>query len=339
MSGRGSARLAEALLRLVLEEEDGIAPLGAVEWTGIARIGIRNAVLIRCTDRLSGRGAEPPPATADLVRRERERARAMLDAMQAVATQCRALGVGFLYPRALQHLPDMGRDLDLLLLSCSTEVDARLRAELHAVPLPAGLRGRIGGSTSYRLPGCPAVLDVQHGRLGVVGEHKTFPAALLRRRRPRTVAGRTFDVPSEEDQLLLQGMLRVYGRTALRLSDIASTILLLRSHSVDWDYVIRTARELAILPGLSCYLTYVDQIHAGALGGRLPCPDVARRLLSQSWGRVRFEGDEYRFPAAAVNCRLYLQRLATDLRSRRWSSAGRLGLIPAVAGAALCGRA
>ncbi len=338
MSRERESRLAAALLRLLLGRSGAEEFGDERDWAVVARIGAENAVLVRCTERLQAAGVHPPACVTDAAARLAARARAMLDAAAAVGDLCRSRGIPFIYPKLLQHVPDMGRDLDLLVLPRSAELDGHLRRALGAVPLPTGLRERITGAASYRIPGCPAVLDVLHGRLGVLGEQTGFPATLLRRSRPVATGGK-FDVPSPEDQLVLQGMQRVYGRTGIRLGEVVATVRLLRHETLDWDYVMATARETAIHSGLACYLSYVGQIHAEAVGEPLPCPPAARSLMRGHWGRVHFRGGGYRFPAAAVNCRLYLRRLADGLASGRWAELGRLGLMPAVAAATLHGRA
>src|SRR2546430_15679179 len=78
-----------------------------------------------------------------------------------------------------------GDDVDLLLLERSPRVDRRILAELDAATLGRDLGGRIAGTTTYAVSGCPSPLDVQHGRLGVVGGHRTVPPVLLRQRRGR----------------------------------------------------------------------------------------------------------------------------------------------------------
>jgi hypothetical protein len=130
--------------------------------------------------------------------------------------------------------------------------------------------------------------------------------------------------------MVLQGMRRVYGRRSFRLTDVIATVTALRVPGLDWGYVIRTARALGMLPGLSCYLSYVDQIHRALYGGDL-IPQAPRAGLTlEGWGRFAFRGAAYRFPAARVGGRLYWQELRTALTTRNWSAASRLGLLPAV---------
>jgi hypothetical protein len=125
-------------------------------------------------------------------------------------------------------------------------------------------------------------------------------------------------------------MRRVYGRRSFRLTDVVATVAALSTPGFDWSYVIRTARALGMLLGLSCYLSYVDQIHR-ALYGRDLITGAARDGLSLAgWGTFAFRGAAYRFPAVRVGRRLYWQELRTALGTRNWPAASRLGLLPAV---------
>src|SRR5207245_846381 len=62
----------------------------------------------------------------------------------------------------------------------------------------------------------------------------------------------------------LQGMSRVAGRRSFRLAHAAATIRIIRGPPLDWGFVVSVAQHMGVLPGLCCYLSYVDQIY-GAL--------------------------------------------------------------------------
>ena len=326
------------LVRLLLDG-DASGPVTGSEWDAFLRISVQNGVVIRAVERLRTLGAAVPAVASATAHAYRVRARAMLDAMARVGEFCDAHRIDWCLPRALQHLPDMGRDIDFLVDADGGRFDRLLRCELGALPVPHGLRSSIAGSSEYRLPGCPAVLDIRFRRLGVVGEDTRFAADLLRRCRTMDVGRRRFNVPRDEDRLVLQAMQRVYGRTGIRVADAVSSIALVRRGDLDWSAVLRRSATLGIAPGLSCYLSYLDRIHTELYGVPLPCPPIARNLIGAGWGRVRFDGDRYRFPVFAVNCRLYLARFASDAVRGRWASAGRLCLLPAVAVAAAGERA
>jgi hypothetical protein len=338
MSACPEAGLASSLGRLVLDGA-GWAPSVEQEWAEFLQLAVTNGVVIRALDRLHARGTVIPPSLAGAVEAQRTRARQMFEAMHRVAELCTTHGVDWCYPKAPDRLPDSGRDLDLLVASGSQRLDGLLRRELGAVPLERGFRFELAGSTQYRFPSWPAALDVQRGRLGVAGEHSGFPAELLRRSGPIEVAGCRYIVPRSEDRLVLQGLQMIYGRDAIRLTDVVSTVTLVQRGDLDWDEITGTAARAGIVPGLSCYLTYVDQIHGDLFGTPLACPPQARRLMQGRWGRVTFARGRYRFPTIAVNGRLYLRRLSSDFAHGRWGSAARLFLLPGIAVATVVRRA
>src|SRR5439155_18427394 len=111
--------------------------------------------------------------------------------------------------QGVSDYPDFGDDVDLLVLTRSTRVDGGIIEGLPASPVPRDWGERIAGAVTYRVTGCPSPLDVQHGRLGIVGEHDAFPQVLIEHARVTVVEGIEFAEPPPEDQLVLQGMQRV----------------------------------------------------------------------------------------------------------------------------------
>jgi hypothetical protein len=246
-----------------------------------------------------------------------------------VSSVCTANGIDFLFPKAVQHWPDMGDDLDLLVLSRSFEVDRCITEGLQAVAVDRDLSKRIAGSTGYQIEGCPP-LDIQHGRLGAVGEHAGYPAELIRNRCRVIIDGMEVFAASPEDQMVLQGLQRVYGRLGIQLCDVIHTMVAIRRDSLDWDYIVHTAGRVGVLPGLSCYLSYVEQIYRFLYRQNLVPPAVRPALLLEGWGRVEFRGGQYRYPTLKVNARLYGRQLGTQLAAGNWEGAGRVCLIPVV---------
>src|SRR6266704_2497765 len=168
--------------------------------------------------------------------------------MQRVSRACQARHIAFLFPKAFQDYPDFGDDVDLLVLTRSTRVDGGIIEGLPASPVPRDCGERIAGAVTYRVTGYPSPLDVQHGRLGIVGEHDAFPQVLIEHARVTVVEGIEFAEPPPEDQLVLQGMQRVAGRLRIALCDVVFTVSTLRRATLDWDYVIATARQHGALP-------------------------------------------------------------------------------------------
>jgi hypothetical protein len=330
MTPTSEQRHAMFVLRTLLDDAIPPGESTALAWPLLERLAERNAVLVRFADRLERGGVRLPPTFAAARDAACVRAAGALDVIAAISAACARQGIAFLFPTALDHYPDLGQDLDLLVLSQSETSDAAVLGSLAATRRDGGLRDRLAGATTYRLERSGLLVDIHHGRLGIIGEQTSYPATLIANRCPRTTGGRDVFVPSVEDQVVLQGMRRVYGRRSFRLADVVATVAALRLPGLDWGYVIRTARALGMLPGLSCYLSYVDQIHR-TLYGRDLIPRAPRdRLTLGGWGRFAFRGAVYRFPAARVGGRLYWHELGSALGTRNWSAASRLGLLPAV---------
>lgn len=332
------SRNASWLLRLLLGARavGDAAALDAPEgldWDALLDLARANGVLVRTAERLETLAIAVPDRFAQAVAEERRRVHSTLELMQHVGRACEARGIPYLFPKAFQDYPDFGDDMDLLVLPRSTRVDRAIVAGLSTVPVSRDLGERFAGTATYRIRGCASPLDVQHGRLGIVGEHDEFPRVLLQHARPIVVEGMAFAEPPPEDQLVLQGLQRVPGRLRIALCDVVFTVSTARRTGLDWDYVVTTARRHGALPGLGCYLDYVDQIHREVFGRPLLPDAVAHALTLTGWGRIAFRAGGYRFPLVRANGRLYWRQLQHRIASGDWGGAGRLFLIPLVAGA------
>ncbi len=328
--------LAGLLLRLLLDDDGPDERV--VDWNVLLPLARRNGTLLRVAARLAERSPVPPGPVVDAIATERRRVRDAFELVRNVSRVCTKHGIAFLFPKAFQHYPDVGEDLDLLVLSRAADVDALLARELSATPAPRDLAGRIADTVTFRVRDVLTPLDVQHGRIGTVGEHRAYALALVRNHRRIVIEGTECAVPWPEDQLLLQGVQRIYGRRSLRLCDVVYTIASLRGDALDWAYIVSMARRIGVLPGLACYLGYVEQIHRELSGGPLVPEQVRARLPLVGWGRVAFARGAYRFPALRVNGRLYFTQLVAGLRAANWDRAARLCLLPFVGAAATVGR-
>jgi Uncharacterised nucleotidyltransferase len=326
----GEEWYAVRLLRLLLESrppEEG-PTLGGEEI--LLPLAQRNGLLVRTAERLKEAGIVISPHFRRVVEAERLRVRTALGWIDRISTLCAGSGLEFLFPKAFQHYPDMGRDLDLLLLSRSSAAAARVLEALPTSRCRRGLAHWIAGTTTYRIEGCVLPLDVHHGRLGLAGEHGGYPAMLIRNSRRLSLDGRSFMAPSLEDQWVLRGMQGVYSRRSLRLADIVATIASLREDTLDWEYVVETSKRLGTLPGLSGYLHTVDAIHARIFGSEILSGERRHDLKRENWGPPRYRAGHYWFPGSAVVARLYGRKLLSAAVSGDWVGAVRICLIPLV---------
>jgi len=306
------------------------------DWDRFREFARRNVILVRGHDVLEREGVPVEEGFAEAVAPERRRIERTVRFIAELGAMCGRHDIEFVFTKAFQHYPDMGHDVDLLVLDRSNRIDSLVGQSFKSVRGADSLINRVAGKTSWEVEGEPTPLEVHHGRLGHVGEHNVYPGILFRRRAQVQIAGITTCVPSPEDQLIVQVLQRIYAHLSLRVSDVVHTARLL-GHDMDWDYIVETTRQIGVFGGLCCYLRSVDEICQG-LGERAVRVETWRHLGQSGWGNIRLGRWHYRFPVVRVCGRLYGEKLARDLASADWASAGRLLLLPPLAVAA-AGRA
>ena len=329
--------LARYILRVLLDRGTLADPPPVQLWPTLIRVAQRNGVLLRTIDRLREIGIEPPVDVAALETDERSRSAGAVKLVGILSDTCTRLGIGHVFLDGLNHHPDCGTDIDLLLEDRSPTQDKQILQGLaSATPIWQDLASRIAGATRYSVLGFE--LDLRHGRLGTVGEDGGFARLLISRRSLTTVpAGVTLFQPAAADRMILQGLQRVYARRRIRLANVLLTVASLSEAGdrLPWDEIIEQSRRLGVLTGLSCYLSYVEQIHVAVIGRPL-LPDIPRRaLLQEQWGGLNFGETGYRFPSLRVSGRQYLEKLTAKLGRRSWDGAWRLCLFPVVAATTL----
>lgn len=322
-------------LRLLLGEAPGARAFGADAWDGLLRAGRRNLVLVRLADRLGELGVRTPAFFEEAAGRERDRAGAMFEVIRRVGRACEERGVAYIFAKSFQHYPDAGADIDLFVAARSNAVDGAVLEGTPAAPVARDLRARMSGVTCYRVRGGEFVLEIHHGRVGLLGEHGALVGQLIRNAARAEVGGGKFLLPAAEDLLVLHGMQRVYRHGVIRLCDVLSTAALVGRRGLDWDYVLRTSGRLGTVYGLRSYLTYVGQIHREALGRELLPAGLRAGLEVSDCGRAELRGGVYVFPRGRVVGRIYLGKVRAAVRGGNWEGLSRLSLMPLVAASAL----
>jgi hypothetical protein len=331
MKAEGQKTLAAAILQLLLDQSSQLFEMGEMGWHELLDVAARNCLLVRATEQLRELGSFPPTFFSEAEKRERQRAQGQIELIRTISQVCSASGLEFIFPKAFRHYPDMGRDLDLFVLTRPEKVEALLVEALNASPLKKNFWNRLDGSVCYKIAGCESPLDIHHRRLGSLGEHGSFLEIILRNSKEIRIAGGKFLTPSPEDQMILQAMQRVYGRRYIRVSDIVSSISSIRKDDLDWDYLIKTTNQLGIFHGLCCYLSYVNQIHSEVFRSDLLSSELRNVLILDGWGKVEFEDPYYTFPNIRVAGWLYSKKLQAALLSGDFDVASRLCMTPLAA--------
>src|SRR6266704_1346927 len=137
------------------------------------------------------------------------------------------------------------------------------------------------------------------------------------------------------DALILEGMAASLRAPDLRDRRAGTALYWLRESGLALDVhhgrlgVVGVAHHMGVLPGLCCYLSYVDEIYGALYGPHLLPPEARQVLTIDGWGSVAFREGRYRFASLRVRNRLYWRQLATVAAAGEWRVASRLCLVPA----------
>ena len=321
---------ASIILRLLLD--DAVDPIEerTILWGDLLHIAAQNGVLIRVVDKLEKIGVSRRHFFSASVGDMRVRNRRKLELIGRIGEGCVEEDIPFIFPKVFQNYPDMPGDIDLYISLRSPHADAVILRGLNAAPVKRNLRNRIDGTANYRIPGCDSMLEIHHGRVGMLGEHKFFVSQIIERGKWAKVEGQDFLIASPEDQLILQALQRVVQRSYLRLSDVVSTITLLRRDVLDWDYILKNVKDLNTFYWLGSYLSFVEQIYSNTFTSLLP-PDLMRSVISKRQETIEFRDGFYRFQRLRIGSRGYANKFCSAVLSENWAVASRLSLLPLLA--------
>ena len=326
-----TSRYAGMLLRLFIspeEEPDSIEWKG-IQWDVFLELVRKNLLLVRSYERLSRiNSLRPHSSYLEAVEGERDRIRRTIELVEKLSALCAEAKIPHIFPKAFQHYPDMGHDVDLFVLDCSRKVDTIITRNFRVSPSNGSLLNALSGKTSLKIEDYPSPVEIHHGRMGHVGEHNRYPVILMENKKDYSIDGVTVPVPSPEDSLIIQAMQRIYGHMCIRLSDVINTISLVQRNDLNWDYLLGVTGEIGISCGLCCYLSYIEQIYRLLSRSPLFCEPLRGKLQLNGWGGVWFSEGYYRFPTFKTLSIVYLRKFIHETLMHNWESAGRLTLLP-----------
>lgn len=273
-------------------------------WEKELSLAKKNVVLLRRDAILSRKGISPTEqAYHETVEAEKKRIHDTLPIIQKLADLCEEAKIPYVFTKSFQHFPDMGHDIDLLVMDSSSRIDNLLREKLDIVPAGDSLTNKVAGKTSYRIPGLETSLEIHHGRVGHIGEYPAYARDLVHRKHKLQIDGHTFPVPSPEDQLIFSVLQRVYSHLNFRISDLLSGSALLHRQDMDWDYITRQIHALGIEPGFVFYKACVQESGESVL---------------------HFKRDCYRYQWYSVTSRLYGRKVLKAFSEGDWKNLGRI---------------
>jgi hypothetical protein len=127
---------------------------------------------------------------------------------------------------------------------------------------------------------------------------------------------------------------RFYRHYCLRICDVANTAHLLQGTRIDFNQLKREAKQAGIKPGLSTYLSIIDQYYLHYRGEHLHAPAAIVRSASFGVEKVYAHAGMLRIPLFPQSTKLFTRGLAKAMRRKDLKKSLRLGLQVPLAAAA-----
>jgi hypothetical protein len=265
-----------------------------------------------------------------------ERAR-IAEALGRLHTVCEALeeaGCPVVVMKSLDHLPDLGNDLDLVSTGDRRTI-LKVFTEVFGAKIEQRSWGdRLASKWNFALPGLRESIEAHIGRLGQTGEHIGLAHRFIQRRVPVRVDGLEFLAPAPEERIFAATLQRMYRHFYFRVCDILNAASVVDSGVLDFVELRRAAHQAGIWPGVAGFLRivsdYVRQYRGSGL--RLPADLIADATVSADkiYPRARF----LRLPLMPYGMSLYARQLGQALFRGNVPATLRLSLLPPLASAA-----
>lgn len=265
---------------------------------------------------------------------EQKRVETATQFLHAIVSRFQLCGHSITVMKTLDHWPDTGSDLDLLVMAPEGAVCQIFEGEFSAERQPPSWGDRLASKFSFRLPGLAELVEVHVGCLGQTGEQKALAKAILDRKITETVGPYSFPVPRPEDRIVIATLQRMYRHFYIRLTDIVNILGLLEHHRVNFDDLGEIAEVGTIWPGVATLLTIAVQHGVRYGGAPVELPESVKAAARFNSGQTRLSRNFVRVPIMPEGANLFLRQLAGKVRKYDFSAMMRLSLLPVLATAA-----
>ena len=251
--------------------------------------------------------------------------------LQTVCSELEAAGCAVAVMKTLDHWPDFGSDLDLIVTGDETQVVQVLKHVLRGRRCMLTMADHIAHKRCFALPGLPEQVEVHVNRLGHAGEHSKLAERFIARRVAAHFGEYTFQVPAPEEQVIAAALQRMYRHLYVRICDICNTARLMDGQQLDYAELHVAAKQAGVWPGVATYLAivsdYVERYRAP--NWNFPAEVIAAARFGADSLSVR--GSFFRFPFLPHGLGLYATQLKDTALGGEVPSIARLSLIPPLA--------
>jgi len=265
---------------------------------------------------------------------ERERASTAIAFLQAIVDNFEQRGHPIMVMKTLDHWPDTGSDLDLLVGAPEHVVVSIFENDFCAKRQAPSWGDRLAHKYNFRIPGLGELVEVHVGCLGQTGEQKNLASCLLSRKVYEDFGRNSLPVPMPEDRIVIATLQRMYRHFYIRLTDIVNIFGLLASGRIHFDQLQSVAEIGAIWPGVSTLLVIVHQHGLSYGGSASELPEIVREA-AQFGARQTYLGKKFvRVPILPQAAKLFLRQWAGNMQKHDFKATMRISLLPLLATAA-----
>jgi len=275
---------------------------------------------------------------ANALEAERARIRSALTFLQEICAEFDNSSYDITVIKSLDHLPDLGSDLDLFSNARPEDIFKLMAVRFNARVGPQSWGDRLACKWNFFVPGLSEAVEIHVGRLGQTGEQVPLASRIAHRSRKILVDGRMFRVPCASDRLMISAMQRMYRHFYFRLCDILDTAELSDSGGIDFMDLHSSATKAGIWEGVATYLVIVSDYVQKYSSKGLDLPPFVRSAARFGGSRVYFAKEFLRVPIVPQSAELYATQFAGLLRRHELQNTARLSLLPWLATAALVGQ-
>ena len=271
--------------------------------------------------------------SAAVLDKESARISHAIEALGPVCYALEAAGCHATVIKSLDHMPDLGSDLDLYTSGDAETVVEVMGREFNAQTEERSWGDRLAGKWNFSVPGLPELIEIHVRYLGQTGEHQAMARRVIARSVAKILEGHAFRVPAPEERIVISTLQRMYRHFYFRLCDMADMAALLQNRAINFAELRRAADSGGIWPGVATFLLLVSQ-YVQQYGGEAPVPDAILAEAASSKISVQMRGDFLRVPMGPA-ASLYASQLLAAGKNFDLRALTRLPLLPPLAVSAL----
>jgi hypothetical protein len=236
--------------------------------------------------------------------------------------------------KTLDHWPDLGNDLDLVVMGETQRVVNVLKGRFAAHVEARSWGDRLANKWNFALPGLREAIEAHIGRLGQTGEHIGLAQRFIERRVQVTVNGCTFFAPAPEERIYAATLQRMYRHFYFRVCDILNAAAIVESGKLNYYDLRAGAQQAGIWPGVASFLKIVSDYVAKYRGTPLDLPAKVIADATVDGNKIYTHARFLRVPLMPYGARLYTRQLTETAFRGDVPATLRLSLLPPLASAA-----